>query len=99
MAGEVQETSTRRILKHVYDQNALEKSQVIILKFIKVYILIYFVFLLIGEKNWFGWNYLLNLFFLVNFLKLYINKKTLLKLNISLLFRKLFPQSRRKIKR
>uniref|UniRef100_A0A7S4MS59 AP complex subunit sigma n=1 Tax=Vannella robusta TaxID=1487602 RepID=A0A7S4MS59_9EUKA len=27
MAGEVQETSTRLILKHVYDQNALEKSQ------------------------------------------------------------------------
>jgi hypothetical protein len=28
MTGEVQETSTRLILKHVYDQNAMEKSQV-----------------------------------------------------------------------
>ena len=28
MAGEIQETSTRLILKHVYDQNVLEKSQV-----------------------------------------------------------------------
>lgn len=33
MAGEVQETSTRLILKHVYDQNVLEKSQVRITQF------------------------------------------------------------------
>ena len=28
MAGEVQETSTRLILKHIYDQNVLEKAEV-----------------------------------------------------------------------
>ena len=28
MAGEVQETSLKVVLKHIYDQNALEKSEV-----------------------------------------------------------------------
>jgi hypothetical protein len=31
MAGEIQETSTRVLLKHIYDQNAIEKGEVSIL--------------------------------------------------------------------
>jgi hypothetical protein len=31
MAGEIQETSTRAILKHIYDQNLIEKGEVIFL--------------------------------------------------------------------